>query len=79
MQLLKKCISCHYVKFSVCCALSGVEGSGDEDTRELAESDPDTDDISIAGQIHLQYFPVNVMTVCLNCILRSSVVFFEVS
>ncbi|KAG0564895.1 hypothetical protein KC19_8G148500 [Ceratodon purpureus] len=30
----------------------GVEGSGDEDTRELAESDPDTDDISIADLHH---------------------------
>lgn len=38
-----------HLTINLSCAFSGIEGSGDDDTRELTESDPDTDAISTAG------------------------------
>lgn len=70
-------ISRSHVKISLCYAPSGIEGSGDEDTRELTESDPDTDAISIAGWIHPQCAPLNWMVACMNCVLLSNFSFPE--
>ena len=50
----------YHVKVSVYCALSGVEGSGDEDSRGLNESDPDTDASPNAGRSHFRNSPYNM-------------------
>lgn len=75
LQLYTEHISCFHVKVSLCCVLLGIGGFGDEDTRELTESDPDTDSISIAGQIRPQFAPLNSMTACLNCVLLAPLAF----